>query len=145
MKKIMLTFLFLSSFLLSSCGPQVAIEGDLEESRIIIDEERQLFTIYTRVMNTSTLPSGELFLNFIVHHDELRSFLGTDTIVIDNRDHTPMSFTVSAQSGYLISETFEYDETIQFDNLEDAIEVIVYDENGEEATRYFINQIEKEQ
>ncbi|WP_078430362.1 hypothetical protein [Alkalihalobacterium alkalinitrilicum] len=131
-------------FVLASCGPQVEIQGDVDQSKVIIDEDRNLLTFYVRLENTSNLPSGNLFAKFELLSAELIEELGQETIPFVNENQIPEAFKISANSGYFIGESFEVEQIFTEETLADAVEVVIFDEDGDDVTRFSITHVEME-
>ncbi|WP_096199070.1 hypothetical protein [Bacillus sp. FJAT-45350] len=146
MKKQILSWMLLIIALvtLSACGPQVTIEGDRSESKLIVDEERDFLTFYARIENTSKLPTDNLYLKFELHHPTLIEQFGQDTVVFANEEQIPTSFTVKPNSGYFVGETFDYTGDIPLVELENVVEVVVFNDDGEDMERFVIENVERE-
>lgn len=143
MKKSIL--LLLASFvLLTGCGPQANIIGDVESSKIIIDERRDLITFYVRIVNDGGLPSDTLYAKFEIQHEGLAQELGEDVIVFVNSQQVPQSFSIQGNSGFFIGESFEYTGEIPIAELAGAVEVVIFDVEGEDVTRFLLEKVEEE-
>ncbi|WP_418199006.1 hypothetical protein [Alkalihalobacterium sp. APHAB7] len=141
---IKLILLFSTLFVLASCGPQLEIQGDMEQSRIILDEERNLLTFYIRLENTSNLSSPNLFAKFELLNEELVEEFGQETLVFANESQIPEAFKIGANSGFFIGESFEVEQTFAEEVLTDAVEVVIFDEAGDDITRFPITNVELE-
>jgi hypothetical protein len=143
MKKLQqLLLLSLLLVIITGCGSQVTILGDLEESKIIIDEERDFITFMVHLHNAGTIPSKELYAKFEIAHDELANQIG-ETIVFSNDTNTPRSFDIPKDGRYFIGETFVYEGTIDPDELVNAVTVIIFNDKEEELTRFSIEKVEE--
>ncbi|WP_216828265.1 hypothetical protein [Alkalihalobacterium elongatum] len=136
--------LFTALIGMASCGPQLEIQGDIEQSHIIMDEDRNLLTFYVRLENTSNLTSPNLFAKFELLSDELVEEFGQETIVFVNESQIPEAFKINANSGYFIGESFDVEQTFSEEELSDAVEVVIFDEAGDDITRFTITKVEME-
>ncbi|MEB1806280.1 MAG: hypothetical protein LPK26_03060 [Bacillaceae bacterium] len=139
-----LILLSLTLVVLASCGPQLEIQGDMEQSRIILDEERNLLTFYVRLENTSNLSSPNLFAKFELLNEELVEEFGQETLVFVNESQIPEAFKIGANSGFFIGESFEVEQTFAEEVLSDAVEVVIFDEAGDDIIRFSITNVELE-
>ncbi|MDE5412653.1 hypothetical protein [Alkalihalobacterium chitinilyticum] len=139
-----LILLSLTLFVLASCGPQLEIQGDMEQSRIIMDEDRNLLTFYVRLENTSNLSSPNLFAKFELLNEELVEAFGQETLVFVNESQVPEAFKIGANSGFFIGESFEVEQTFAEEELTEAVEVVIFDEAGDDITRFTITNVELE-
>ncbi|WP_209125543.1 hypothetical protein [Alkalihalobacillus sp. BA299] len=144
MQFIKIILLLLTIFIVTSCGPQVEIQGDIEKSKVIIDEDRNLLTLYVRLQNTSSLPSDNLYAKFELLSDELIKEIGQETIVFVNDKQIPEPFNISPNSGYFIGESFEVNQTFTEEMVSGAVEVVIFDEAGDDVTRFPITNVEME-
>ncbi|MFV8827418.1 hypothetical protein ACNSTQ_06335 [Alkalihalobacterium sp. APHAB7] len=116
----------------------------MEQSRIILDEERNLLTFYIRLENTSNLSSPNLFAKFELLNEELVEEFGQETLVFANESQIPEAFKIGANSGFFIGESFEVEQTFAEEVLTDAVEVVIFDEAGDDITRFPITNVELE-
>jgi len=146
MRKYVIYFLLILIVIVhSSCGPQLTVEGDVTESKLIIDEKRSFLTIYVRVQNTSNLPSGTLYAKFQILDNSLATALGFETFVFSNNQQIPEPFEIQPNRGFFIGETFEYNANLPLEQLERAVQVVIYNNAGENVTEFLIERVEKEE
>lgn len=141
MKKIPLFLLVSLMFLLASCSSDVHIYGDLEESKIVINEEHEAITFHTLIKNDGRRKTDPLYLKLIIDHEQLADALGNEEIIFVDDLENPQSFTIEKRNGYFITQSYYYKEQIPLEELVDAVTVIVYDEEENEVTSFKINHV----
>ncbi len=145
MKRQWTVLLFLVGLFLTGCGPQPEIEGDLEESYLGVDEERGMLTVYARIANHSALPSGDLYAQFEITHEGLANQISENGVIVFTDSHgEPQLFRVNGHSGYFLAESFEMSSPIALEELSEAVEVVIFNEEDEEVTRYAIKRVTEE-
>ncbi|MDT8862749.1 hypothetical protein N0O92_21395 [Alkalihalobacillus sp. MEB130] len=140
MKKLMFTIvLFL---LLTACGPEVVIEIDQEQTRIIHDESIEMISLYVRVENKGQLPANELYARFLVTDSFVQTALGDQQeITFTDSDNNPEQFQVSGNSSFFFSEVFSLQEEVTDEDLQNAITVEIFDGKGDVVASHTIEQV----
>ena len=135
----------LSFVILSSCNNETAIIGQPDQSKVILDENRHFLTIYTLFHNSGVKPTTPYYARFELKNDKLKEKLGSETIVfMQSNGEGPEALPVGKKSDFFVSETFEYEGTLNETDLVGAIEVVIYSEDDEEISSLVISHVEKE-
>ncbi|ERN52881.1 hypothetical protein M3689_07480 [Alkalihalophilus marmarensis] len=138
-------FFLLLIFLLSGCGPSLEVTIDEEATRLIVDEERSLLTIYTRFENPTAIPSGPLSVQFHINDENLLDQLDQESpFAFMDRKGNLETFDIKPNGSYFISESFAYQVEEPIDELQGMIEVAVLDESETELARMTVNQVTTE-
>ncbi|ARK31449.1 hypothetical protein [Halalkalibacter krulwichiae] len=143
MRKGILLFSLL--FLLSSCGPQLLLEVDQEQTRIIFNDEIDMASLYVRLENNGQLPANELYARFILQDEQVQeAFGGLNDFVFSDAEGTPEHFNIRPDSSYFIAEAFSLTTELNKEHLLDSISIEVYDSNDNLLVEHTINQITEE-
>ena len=143
MKKLLLVTLTLLCFI-TACGPQLTIETDPTETKILVDETRELITFFVKMDNTSTLPSKDLFAKFHILEQDVAEALGFEIMVFSDHRNIPQAFQIKSNSSYFIAESYNYTHTIPLEQLIGSVEVVVFNEAGDTMSEFIIEQVEAE-
>lgn len=133
-------FLFILLALIA-CSSEANVYGDVKESKIIVDEERKTLNFYALIKNDSQKDTGNLFAKFIIQNEDLKKALGSGELEFSDKQDKPISFSISANSGYFITFSNYYDAQLPPDELKGAVDVVIYDENEKEVTRFTIQNV----
>ncbi|WP_227936855.1 hypothetical protein [Alkalihalobacillus deserti] len=143
MKKILI--LLFSLFLLVGCGPEVSIEIDPEQTRIIYDEELEMVSFYVRLENRGPLPADNLYARFVVEQPVVQNALGgtNDFLFLDSQGH-PELFRLSSDSSYFIAEAFSLEAEVTEEDLVNSIRVEIYDSSDQVIAEHTLSQVTNE-
>ncbi|MFC0557651.1 hypothetical protein [Halalkalibacter alkalisediminis] len=140
-----LFILVLSVFLLGGCGPEVTIDIDSEQTRVIYDEELEMVSFYVRLENTGTLPANDLYARFILDHPTVQQSIGgkADFLFQDSEGNLEV-FRISPDSSYFIAEAFSLEAEINEEDLVNTIHVEIYDSRDQILTEHTFSQVTNE-
>lgn len=130
--------------LLTACSKETSLVGKLEDSKIILDEERKIVTFHAVLHNEGAKPSTPYYAKFVIEKEQLQQAIGTDSIVFTSNGE-PFPIPISSQKDFFVSETFSYDEPLTDADLEEAVSVVIFSENDEEIVKFTISNVVKEE
>ena len=139
-------FIFVFSiFLLGACGPEVSIEIDSEQTRVIYDEELEMVSFYVRLVNTGTLPAHDLYARFVINHPTVQQSVGgqTDFLFQDSEGNLEV-FKLSPDSSYFFAEAFSLEAEVTAEDLTNSIHVEIYDSKDQILTEHTFSQVTNE-
>ncbi|WP_332633023.1 hypothetical protein [Halalkalibacter flavus] len=140
MKKYII-FLFLL-FVATACGPEVTLEIDQDQTRIIHDNEIEMASIYVRIENKGQLPANDLSARFLIVDSNVQSALsGQDEIVFSDTDGNPEQFQLSGGSSFFFAEVFSLETDVTDEDLREGIIVEIYNAQGEILTEHTIEHV----
>ncbi|MFC0469529.1 hypothetical protein ACFFHM_02980 [Halalkalibacter kiskunsagensis] len=100
MKKYIILPLLLA--VLTACGPEVTIEIDEERTHIIFDEEREMISLYIRIINKGELPAKDLYALFLFTDENVQTALGELRELTFSDSHgVPEVFQLNGGSSFL--------------------------------------------
>lgn len=140
-----LLIIFFSLFLLAGCGPEISIEIDSEQTRIIYDKDLEMVSFYVRLENTGQLPANDLYVRFVIEQPDVQLAIGNipDFFFVDSHGDTEL-FQISPDSSYFIAEAFSLESEITEDDLLHSVTVEIYDNSDQVIAEHTINQVTDE-
>lgn len=143
MKKYSFLLLVGFLFMLIGCSQKVEIYGDLEESKIIVNEEQEIITFHTLIKNDGKNDTEPLYAKFIINDEQLANALELESeeILFSDDQNNPELFTVSKKNGFIVSLSYYYKGNIPLEQLKGAVTVVIFDENDNEVTRFTIEHV----
>ncbi|KHF38836.1 hypothetical protein [Halalkalibacter okhensis] len=141
-KYIISLFLLL---IITACGPEVLLEIDQEQTRIIHDNEIEMVSIYVRVENNGQLPANDLSARFLIDDPNVQLALGgQNEIVFTDTEGNPEPFQLSGGSSFFIAEVFSLESDVTDEDLREAITVEILNAQGDVVAEHTINYVTTE-
>jgi hypothetical protein len=143
MKKLIIFLLLI--ILLTGCGPELSIQIDEEQTRIIFDEEIDMLSLYVRVLNTGQLPANDLYARFIIDEPAVQEAIGgIEEFVFTDSNGEARLFQLKADSSYFIAEAFSLESNLKEADLLDSITVEILNSKDKLIVEHTFNQVAKE-
>lgn len=121
-------FLIICCFLLAACRP-TSLSLDEESSSIVVDSDSSTLIIQTLIENEREWKTETLYAEFEVLNEGLAHQLETSTLYYNtNQRGIPEQFSIDPEFGRLLHEQFDYMGTISEKELQNNIQVNVYNE-----------------
>ncbi|WP_035667444.1 hypothetical protein [Halalkalibacter akibai] len=140
----MLIVFVLSFLLLIGCGPELSIDFDQEQTRIIYDESLDLISFYVRLENNGQLPANDLYARFIIDQPLQEAIGGIPEFIFTNSAGEPNLFQISGGSSYFIAEAFYLEAEIKEQDLINSVLVEIYDQKDQIVASHTIEHVTSE-
>ncbi|MCL7749136.1 hypothetical protein [Halalkalibacter alkaliphilus] len=143
MKKYIILFFLL--FVATACGPEVTLEIDQDQTRIIHDNEIEMASIYVRIENKGQLPANDLSARFLIVDSNVQAALsGQEEIVFSDSDGNPEQFHLSGGSSFFFAEVFSLETDVTNEDLREGVIVEIYNAQGELLAEHTIERVTQE-
>lgn len=139
----LLFIISVSFFVLSGCGNNANVMPNVEESKLIIDEQRSLINFYVLLENEGRKQVGPLYAKFIIYDETLREAIGAEVIDFTYGDGQKQPIYIAGKQSYFLSENFVYNAELDDEQLVNLVEVVISDENEMEILQFLISNVEK--
>ncbi|WP_100373485.1 hypothetical protein [Bacillus sp. FJAT-45037] len=143
MKQVSFVLVIIVSIaILTACSNQAELSIDLNETRLIVDEERDVLSIYARFVNAGSVSSEDLHAVFLIHDEELAADLNVEKeIRFTDHEGQPDTFNLAGDGSYFIAEAYGYEGERPIDELVNSVEVILYNTSDEELARAMVERV----
>ncbi|MCT8140381.1 hypothetical protein H1D32_23390 [Anaerobacillus sp. CMMVII] len=127
----------------TACGSETKINPNSDESKLIIDEERTLVTLYVLLENENRKKAGPFYAKFIIYDETLQDAIGAEVVDFTAEDGKKQPFFIDGSNSFFLSESFYYEAELDNEELVNMVEVVISDENEMEILQFLISNIEK--
>ncbi|MBU8906899.1 hypothetical protein [Desertibacillus haloalkaliphilus] len=138
-KKLSLFYFLVIAVVLFGCGPEANIVVNEEKTRLFVDEDRNIMAFYVTVTNENYLPSDILFAKFNIIHEGLVQEINRETVYFTSDETNLQPFEIAGNDSYFFGESFEYHGAIPHEDLEDAVEVVIFNGADEVVSQFPIS------